>query len=43
MSDSGFLFDVNKTEKMSISKLLEKCSIPAFLSKNTGPGKVVRN
>ena len=38
-SDSNIVFRCHQTDKMSI----RECSIPAFLSKNVGPKKVVRN
>ena len=38
MSDSNIFFDVIKQINYH-----RECSIPAFLSKNVGPEKVVRN
>ena len=44
MSDSNiFIFDLIKQIKCQYINYHRECSIPAFLSKNVGPEKVVRN
>ena len=43
MSDSEYIFDVNKQIKCQLVNYHRECLIPAFLSKNMGPEKVVRN
>ena len=43
MSDSNIFFDVIKQIKCQYINYHRECSIPAFLSKNVGPEKVVRS